>query len=649
MKNILLFLMLLLLSAKVYAQDQNKVDSLQRLLTTTLHDTTRANLMIQLGREYWDSNPDKAGEYARQAITVSERIGYKKGLGGAYNILGGIADDRGNYMKALELHKKALQFRREVNDTSGMSASLGNIAIVFMHLGDINEALRYNFESLRIDEELGNKESGTYNNIGSLYNGLGNTSDALKYYLKALKINEEVGNKHWKAINLSNIASIYSGQGKTDEAMKCKQDAFAIYKEIGNKPGIAYSIIDIGNSYSTKKNYPEAIEKFLEGLAIFKELDSKIGIARSYNTLGACYTLQKKYREAAKYLDSGFTVFKGISFLEGIKNCYKLLYELDSATGDNAGAIEHLKLYYSLRDSLVNSETNKKATQQQLRYEFTKKEADAKAEQDKKDVMSHEAIKRQTQMKQVFFVGFILVLIIALILYNRFRIKKNANITLEEKNQIISAEKQRSDNLLLNILPAEVAEELKAKGTADAKHFDNVTVLFTDFISFTTVSEQLSPQELVNELHTCFKAFDEICTTYSIEKIKTIGDAYLAVCGLPQANEKHAENVVKAALEIREFMANRSKELGAKTFEIRIGINSGSVVAGIVGVKKFAYDIWGDTVNTAARMEQNSEAGKINISESTYALVKDEVTCEYRGEIDAKNKGKLKMYFVEKK
>jgi class 3 adenylate cyclase len=119
------------------------------------------------------------------------------------------------------------------------------------------------------------------------------------------------------------------------------------------------------------------------------------------------------------------------------------------------------------------------------------------------------------------------------------------------------------------------------------------------------------------------------------------------VCGLPLADEKHAENVVNAALEIREFMANRSKELGAKTFEIRIGINSGSVVAGIVGVKKFAYDIWGDTVNTAARMEQNSEAGKINISETTYELVKDKFTCEYRGEIDAKNKGKLKMYFVE--
>ena len=145
----------------------------------------------------------------------------------------------------------------------------------------------------------------------------------------------------------------------------------------------------------------------------------------------------------------------------------------------------------------------------------------------------------------------------------------------------------------------------------------------------------------------CFKAFDEITSKYNIEKINTVGDAYLAVCGLPVADEAHAENILSAAIEIKEFMLTRGKELGDKTFEIRIGVNSECVVAGIVVVKKFAYDIWGDTVNTAARMEQNREAGKINISEATYELVKDIFTCEYRGEIEAKDKGKMKMYFLE--
>ena len=211
--------------------------------------------------------------------------------------------------------------------------------------------------------------------------------------------------------------------------------------------------------------------------------------------------------------------------------------------------------------------------------------------------------------------------------------------------QKIQDSSKRNEDLLLNILPTEVAEELKEKGTANAKHFDDVTVLFTDFKGFATLSQRLNPQQLVDELHACFSAFDAIVTRHNIEKIKTVGDAYLAVSGLPLANASHAADMLNAAIEIREFMLNRRKELGEKTFEIRIGIHSGSVVAGIVGVKKFAYDIWGDTVNTAARMEQNSEAGKINISQTTYELVKDKFNCEYRGEIEAKNKGLLKMYF----
>ena len=218
-------------------------------------------------------------------------------------------------------------------------------------------------------------------------------------------------------------------------------------------------------------------------------------------------------------------------------------------------------------------------------------------------------------------------------------------IVLFRQRNKIRKEKIRSEELLLNILPAEITDELKERGETTAKHFDEVTVLFTDFVEFTKISEQLSPQVLVQELHECFSAFDAIMERNGLEKIKTVGDAYIAVCGLPVANKHHAEKCVQAAIEIRKFMEERKKN--EKVFEIRIGVHSGPVVAGIVGIKKFAYDIWGDTVNTAARMEQNSEAGRINISESTYQLIKEKFTCAYRGEIEAKNKGKLKMYFVE--
>ena len=218
---------------------------------------------------------------------------------------------------------------------------------------------------------------------------------------------------------------------------------------------------------------------------------------------------------------------------------------------------------------------------------------------------------------------------------------------IEKQHSELKAEKKKSDDLLRNILPEEVAEELKQKGRSEAKFFNDVTVLFTDFVDFTKVAERMEPQQLVDELDACFKAFDDIISKYGIEKIKTIGDAYLAVCGLPLPDSVHAEKVATASLEIAQFMMLRKQQLGAKTFEVRIGIHSGNLVAGIVGVKKFAYDIWGDTVNTAARMEQNSLPGKINASQATYDLIKDKFDCTYRGEITAKNKGELKMYFVE--
>ncbi|MDP1727543.1 MAG: adenylate/guanylate cyclase domain-containing protein [Bacteroidota bacterium] len=220
---------------------------------------------------------------------------------------------------------------------------------------------------------------------------------------------------------------------------------------------------------------------------------------------------------------------------------------------------------------------------------------------------------------------------------------KTLELKVEERTLQLQAEKKKSDDLLLNILPEEVAEELKEKGSSDAKQYDHVTVLFTDFVNFTGISEQLTPVELVAEIHKNFTAFDAIMEQYGIEKIKTIGDAYLAVCGLPNPMEDHAQRVVKAAIAIQAYMNQN-----AGKFQIRIGIHSGPVVAGIVGVKKFAYDIWGDTVNTASRMESNSDAGEINISGATYELVKDEFVCTYRGKLDAKNKGELDMYFVNR-
>lgn len=220
---------------------------------------------------------------------------------------------------------------------------------------------------------------------------------------------------------------------------------------------------------------------------------------------------------------------------------------------------------------------------------------------------------------------------------------------IETQRDLIEGEKVKADKLLLNILPLETAMELKEKGRATPKSYQLVTVLFTDFKGFTVATEHMNPTQVIEELDKCFGAFDLICEKYGLEKIKTIGDAFMCAGGIPVPNTTNPIDAVRAGLEIQTFMQTMREERlakGEKYWELRVGINSGPCVAGVVGSKKFAYDIWGDTVNTASRMESSGEPNKVNISGKTYELVKNYFECEYRGKLPAKNKGDVDMYFV---
>jgi class 3 adenylate cyclase len=273
------------------------------------------------------------------------------------------------------------------------------------------------------------------------------------------------------------------------------------------------------------------------------------------------------------------------------------------------------------------------------------------------DILYLNMIINTTQIAHYAFFIFLVVqaYILSYKIAGAFHAIEDLSVNLErkvaERTRELAEEKKKSDNLLLNILPAEVARELKLSGRSEAKTYSMVTVMFTDFKDFTRVSEKESAELLVAEIDYCFSAFDNIIQKYGIEKIKTVGDAYLCAGGLPALTYTHAQDTVNAAIEIRDFILARKIEKESRAeipFEVRIGVHTGPVVAGIVGVKKFAYDIWGDTVNIAARMESGSEAGKVNISGTTYELVKDYFTCTYRGKVEAKNKGEVDMYFAER-
>lgn len=208
------------------------------------------------------------------------------------------------------------------------------------------------------------------------------------------------------------------------------------------------------------------------------------------------------------------------------------------------------------------------------------------------------------------------------------------------------------EQLVLNILPKQIAKEIERDGVAKAKRYELVSVMFADIKGFSQHAERLNPEELLTELNHYYSAFDLILEKYGVEKIKTIGDAYMAAGGIPSQNTTNPKDTVNAALAIRDFVEQTSvakKSQGKLPFEFRIGIHSGPVVAGIVGIRKFAYDIWGDSVNIAARIETNGLTGKVNISQSTYELLKDVPNFSFtsRGKILTKGKGELEMYFVE--
>ncbi|MFT4760296.1 MAG: class 3 adenylate cyclase/ligand-binding sensor domain-containing protein [Paraglaciecola sp.] len=265
-------------------------------------------------------------------------------------------------------------------------------------------------------------------------------------------------------------------------------------------------------------------------------------------------------------------------------------------------------------------------------------------------------VKRAFYKEPWFFITLSLLALGLMYGIGRYRIyalQKNERI-LEEQVEIRTAqlneEKQKSEELLLNILPASIAAELKETGRAKAKRHEEVTVLFTDFKGFVKIASKMEPEDLVAEVDYCFRAFDEITELHGLEKIKTIGDAYMCVGGITGNSADAPQRMIRAALEIQAFLqalAMERKEYNLPHFEARIGIHTGAVVAGIVGIKKFAYDIWGDTVNIASRMEQASEIGRVNISETTFQLVKDDFACTSRGKVEVKHKGEVEMYFVD--
>ncbi|MBI4929602.1 MAG: tetratricopeptide repeat protein [Bacteroidetes bacterium] len=562
---------------------QSKIDSLQNLLISDKEDSNKVNHLNLISVCYWYTSPDTAFHLSENALALSEKIGFEKGVPASLNNMGVVNYLQGNFKEAMNYFLKTINAYERAKNKTGIAATYNNIGLVQYEQHNYAKAIEYYTVGLKVYEELNDKTKigGVYNNIASSYYYLNDFKKSIEYQEKSLDMAKQMGNKKAVATSLGNIGIIYDELSDFNKAVDYYSKALNILKELQDKNGLAATYGNIGVTYSKLGEYQKAIDCIYKGLLIAEEIDSKDIMQNNCEAMAETYASMKNFKDAYEY---------------------------------------HKK-YSDIKDSLLNEESTRQITEMQTKYETEKKEQQITLLNKEGELQKSEVRKQKIIIWSVVS-GLLIVVLLSL---------------------FIIKERRKSEKLLLNILPAETARELKAKGKASAKHYESVTVMFTDFKGFTTIAEKLSAEELVSELDFLFRKFDEIISKYPIEKIKTIGDAYMCAGGLPAANTTHGEDVVSAAIEIQSWMTAQNNK-----WNLRIGIHTGAVTAGVVGDKKFAYDIWGDTVNIASRMESSGEPNKINISGNTYQFVKDKFTCQFRGKISAKNKGEIEMYFLEK-
>ncbi|WP_379802256.1 adenylate/guanylate cyclase domain-containing protein [Flavihumibacter stibioxidans] len=632
----------LLLNTNSARGQQPFADSLKSIALGQKEDSSKVNTYLDISKDLMQTSLDSAFLYAAKATSLSGTTGYKSGQALAVKTMGNIRYMQGNYVEAVDYWESSLKLYDNIGDKTGVSTILSNIGVIYYNQGDKVKALDYYLRSLKVAEEnkIKLREAIALNNLGTVYHDNPETHDkALDYFLKALPMMEELGDKDAYGTAATNLGEIYAAKNDEQTALFYFNKALNAFQD---SISLSYTLNNIGNLYSKKQELSTAIRYHLQAYNITRKMDAKLEMAESLLGLANTYRMQEHFKTAiATYLQAEAYAKETGAFnlLEKAYNGLAISFEKRK---DFSNALKYQGLYASIKDSLYNTDADKKLSRLIFNFEIEKKQSQIDLLTKDKEYKELE-ISRQKYAKNASLIGLALIIAIATMIYRNYRMKAKTNEILDRKNAEI-------ERLLLNILPAEVANELKEEGVATPRYFEQASVLFTDFKSFTKMADVLSPQELLAELNECFVAFDDIIEKYHLEKIKTIGDSYMCAGGIPSPDPNHLLNMVKAAFDILSYLNKWNEKrlnAGMEPWLLRIGIHTGPVVAGVVGKKKYAYDIWGSTVNIASRMESNGEPGQVNVSEKVFELIKDHYSCRYRGKIFAKNIGEIDMYFVE--
>jgi len=495
-------------------------------------------------------------------------------------------------------------------------------------LGDLDQALAAYFSALKVAQRIEYKIGigATYGTIADVYSMSNNHTVSKNYYNKAIATLKQSGESVELASIFLNAGYEFYNTNVYDTAFIYFKESGRIFRRLDYQVGVAYSLGNIGMVQAKTDKHQLAEKNINEAISILESVEDHQPICDYLLSMVDIYQSKKDLSRAKAYAARSLKLAEAYGLKEQISNANLKLSELYESAGNSQLSLRYYKDHIAFRDSVNNLKSVQAMADLRTDFEVAEKQVEV-------DLLNEQKRNQQNKMIALSVIlGLISLLLGAMYWFYR----------------AISREHKRSESLLLNILPAETARELKSKGKVDAVKIDQVTVLFTDFVEFSKQAGHVEPELLVRSIDFYFQKFDEITTRYGLEKIKTIGDAYMCASGLPTPNLTKAKEVVQAAQEmIQVVKAALEADDDLLHFEIRMGIHTGPVVAGIVGIKKWQYDIWGDTVNIAARMEAASKPGRVNLSETSYLEVKDEFPCEYRGEQEVKNRGFLKMYFLE--
>ncbi|NQU85472.1 MAG: tetratricopeptide repeat protein [Mariniphaga sp.] len=606
------------------------------LIESAKEDTSKVNLLVKLSTHYRRSSSEEAIRYGIEARDLSKKLNFQKGEANALKYIGMGYYFLGEYVETINYWQLAMEKFESFGDLIGISNMQNNIGAVYFNRGDDNRAVEYYLQSLNVAQQMDDKFriASALLNIGNVYMNKPLTyKQALDYFLKALSINESLKNNEAIGTTVVNLGELYLRLNQTDSALYYFNRSLELLEQTdGNVP---YSLNNIGKAHFKNENFDLAYNYHQQAYERAKLNDAILEMSQAIISMGHVYAEQENYLMARVAYDDARELAQSISARYELKEAFEGLAISYEKLSDYPNAYRFQILFGQIKDTIYNAENEKRITALIQGNEIDQQ----KVEIELQDL----AFQKQRLVKNAFLAGLVFILIIAFITFRNYMNKVKTN-------RLLDTQKLEIENLLKNILPAKVAKELREDGRATSRYFKNVSVLFTDFKDFTKISSGLSPNELVAELNDFFNAFDNIIEKHYMEKIKTIGDAYMCVGGLPSINKTHAVNAIEAGLEMQEFMISNNKkriEQGKTPWNLRVGIHTGAVTAGVVGSKKYAYDIWGSAVNTASRMESNGEVGKVNISASTFELVKDKFDCFYRGKILAKNIGEIDMYFVE--